>query len=215
MVISNHPNRKPLIAGLACWAGFAVIAMLVQHGQLAAFDRAGLLIWRGGETLSPDGPPKLAEMVRDITALGGVLLRNLIALAAVTALLFMNRQRQAMVLTLTVVGGWILNSALKGLFARPRPEIVPHLMEAGGASFPSGHSFNGAVVWIAVTLVFAAHAARPSTRAAIVGSGIIVSAAIAWSRVWLGVHYPSDVIAGWLGGAGLALVAVAFSQPGR
>jgi len=91
-------------------------------------------------------------------------------------------------------------------------EIVPHLTEAGGASFPSGHAFNSAVVYIAIALAFATLSARESVRLTIIGAAIALSLLIAWTRVWLGVHFPSDVIAGWLGGAGWAFLAAAVLQ---
>ena len=89
-------------------------------------------------------------------------------------------------------------------------EAASHLMEAGGESFPSGHSFNAAVVYIAMALAFASMSSRHSVRYTIVGSAMVLSAMIAWSRVMLGVHFPSDVTAGWLGGAGWAFLAAAL-----
>jgi undecaprenyl-diphosphatase len=150
--------------------------------------------------------------VRDLTSLGGVLLRNLVAIGAVIALLFLRLRREAVLLALTVIGAWIVDGFIKGLVSRPRPEIVPHLTEAGGASFPSGHAFNSAVVYIAIALAFATLSARESVRLTIIGAAIVLSLVIAWTRVWLGVHFPSDVIAGWLGGAGWAFLAAALLQ---
>jgi undecaprenyl-diphosphatase len=114
---------------------------------------------------------------------------------------------------LTIAGGWLVNSAIKALVGRPRPEIVPHLTEAGGASFPSGHSFNSAVVFIAIALAFATLSSRQPVRLTIIGSAILLSLLVAGSRVWLGVHFPSDVVAGWLGGAGWAFLAAAMLRP--
>ena len=102
--------------------------------------------------------------------------------------------------------------ALRRFLGRPRPEIVPHLTEAGGASFPSGHAFNSAVVYIAIALAFATLSARESVRLTIIGVAIVLSLLVAWTRVWLGVHFPSDVTAGWLGGAGWAFLAAALLQ---
>lgn len=202
------PGKALGIAAL-CWMGFAVMVWAVQHGQTITIDEAGLLFWRDAD-LHPRGPSKLIEGVRDVTALGGTLLRNLFAIMAVTALLFLRLRREAVLLALTVVLAWLVNSGLKELVGRPRPQIVPHLMEAGGDSFPSGHSFNAAVVYISIALAFAAISRRESVRLTVVIAAIAVSMAIAWSRVWLGVHWPSDVIAGWLGGAGWAFLASAL-----
>jgi undecaprenyl-diphosphatase len=205
-------RRKALAVALVCWAGFAVLVWLVSTGRTGAFDKPGLLFWRTGEGLVPKGPKFLLEGVRDLTALGGVLLRNLFALAAVVALLFLRLRREAILLVSTVAGGWLVDAAIKHWVGRSRPEIVPHLTEAGGASFPSGHAFNSAVVYIAVALAFATLSARESVRLTIIGAAIAGSFVIAWSRVWLGVHFPSDVLAGWLGGAGWAFLAAALLQ---
>ncbi len=203
-------RRKALIVAALLWAGFALTVWLVLTGRTGAFDEFGLLAARTGEDRAFAGGDLLLEMVRDMTALGGVLLRNLFALAAVVALLFLSLRREAALFAMTVAGGWIANSALKGLVGRERPQIVPHLMEAGGESFPSGHSFNSAVVYIAVALAFASMSSRHSVRYTLVGSAMVLSAMIAWSRVMLGVHFPSDVTAGWLGGAGWAFLAAAL-----
>jgi len=200
---------KALGVALVCWLGFAAVAWAVATGHTATIDQTGLLFWRDSD-LRPSGPKWLLEMVRDVTALGGVLLRNLFALAAVVALLFLKLRREAALLALTVMSAWLVNSGLKLLVGRARPEIVPHLTEAGGNSFPSGHSFNSAVVYIAMALAFAALSKRESVRHTIVASAVLGSVAIAWTRVWLGVHWPSDVIAGWLGGAGWAFLASAL-----
>ncbi|WP_235912778.1 phosphatase PAP2 family protein [Croceibacterium salegens] len=202
-------RRKALVVAILCLIGFAAMVWLVESGRSDAFDRIGLLFWREGAGLVPKGPPKLLEAVRDVTALGGILLRNLFALGAVAALLFLRLRREAILLAATVALGWAVDGGIKALVGRPRPEIVPHLTEAAGASFPSGHSFNSAVVYIAIALAFATLSARQTVRFTIIGTAIALSLVIAWSRVWLGVHFPSDVIAGWLGGAGWAFLSAA------
>lgn len=198
------------IAAALCWLGFATMVVLVESARTGALDSVGLLFWRSGIDLAPAGPRWLVEGVRDLTALGGVLLRNLFALAALAALLFLRLRREAVLLAATIVTGWAVNSAIKTLVGRDRPAIVPHLTEAGGESFPSGHSFNSAVVYISIGLAFAALSRRRDVRWTIVGGAMALSLTIAWTRVWLGVHFPSDVIAGWLGGAGWAFAASAL-----
>lgn len=205
-------QRKALVVALLCWLGFAAIAIAVQTDNTQTIDRFGLMFWRGADGMVPRGPEKLLEMVRDVTALGGVLLRNLFALGAVIALLFLRLRREATLLAATVIVGWLVNSGIKQVVGRDRPEIVPHLTEAGGMSFPSGHSFNSAVVYIAMALAFATLSARQSVRMTLIGVALLASMAIAWSRVWLGVHWPSDAIAGWLGGAAWAFTAAALLQ---
>jgi undecaprenyl-diphosphatase len=201
--------RKALVGAAASWLGAIVVVWALRGGHALAFDRAGLLFWRD-ETLQPWGWSGLRSLALGLTALGSVLIRNLFALAAVGALAALRLRREAVLFALTVAGGWLVNSALKALVGRARPQVVPHLVEASGNSFPSGHSFNGAVVYIAMALAFAALSPRAGVRRSLIGAGVAVSLAIAWSRVWLGVHWPTDVVAGWLAGAGWALLASAL-----
>jgi len=203
-------RRKALIAAAVCWTGFALLVWLVLSGRTGGFDDWGLLAARTGDARDFAGSHLLIEIVRDTTALGGVFLRNLFAIGAVVALLFLKLRREAVLFAMTVAGGWIANTGLKLLVGRERPQIVPHLMEAGGESFPSGHSFNAAVVYIAMAIAFAALSRRHSVRYTIIGAAMVLSAMVAWSRVMLGVHFPSDVTAGWLGGAGWAFLAAAL-----
>jgi len=203
-------RSKALIVACGLWLGFAVLVWLVLTGRSGGFDRWGLLAGRTADTMGLRGPSLLTETVRDVTSLGGVFLRNLFAITAVAALLFLRLRREAVLFAATIATGWLVNSGIKALVGRPRPTIVPHLTEAGGASFPSGHSFNSAVVYIAMALAFASLSARHTVRYTIVASAMALSAMIAWSRVMLGVHFPSDVTAGWLGGAGWAFLAAAL-----
>lgn len=200
--------RSLLVLGAACWLLFAIVTVLMTNGLLSPFDRAGLLIWRG-----PNPPSEFVlESVRDLTALGGVLLRNLFAIVAVAALVILQRFRAATWVFTTVAVGWALNSAAKLIVYRARPDFLSHWTEAVGPSFPSGHSFNGAVVCLALGLVFSGFERSAPLRRLIVGTAIVLSLAVAWSRVWLGVHYPSDVIAGWLGGAGWVCLSAALAS---
>src|SRR5690606_18942638 len=113
----DRPRAVAVAAG--CGACFAVILWLTVSGRSALFDVWGLLVWRDAD-LRPGGPEFLLEAARDVTALGGVLLRNLIALGAVVALLFLRMPRQALWLTLTVLLGWLAGSTLKAVVGRAR-----------------------------------------------------------------------------------------------
>lgn len=208
--------RHALIAAACCWAGFAVVVLLMLGGKIEDIDKAGLMFWRQAGGLVPIGPAWLLEAVRDVTALGGVFLRNLFAIAAIAALLFLRLRREAVLFAATVVTAWGVNTGIKLLVGRERPTIVEHLTEAGGHSFPSGHSFNSAVVYIAMALAFAAISPRRSVRWTVIVCAMAATILIAISRVWLGVHFPSDVAAGWLGGAGWAFLASAvLYRPAR
>ena len=147
-----------------------------------SFDEAGLFLWRNAD-LSPIGSAHTLEIVRDITSLGGVFLRHLFAIAAILSLIMKGKRRTAWQLT----------------------QIGPP-----GNSFPGGHSFNAAVVYVSIALIFAAMSQRTAVRYLLIASALLLSIMIAWSRVWLGVHWPTDVIAGWLGGVGWAFFMTAI-----
>lgn len=202
--------RHAIAAAALCWLLFAATCLLLLSGHAEALDQMGLLLWRQGPLLLPRGPIWLLEAVRDLTALGGVLLRNLFAVAAASLLIVLRRRREAWLLAATVVSGWLVEALLKLAVGRDRPMIVPHLTEAGGAGFPSGHSFNAALVYIALALAFAALTPRPRLRWTLILCAALLSLAIAFSRVWLGVHFPSDALAGWSGGAAWAFTAAAL-----
>ena len=207
---------KALVSAGILWAIWAVMILLVTQGRTEGFDHSGLLLYRAGVDLQPLGGNMLQEAVRDVTALGGFLLSTLAAGAAAIALLFLRMRREAMLFTLTVVLGWGLNAVMKLLVGRERPTLVPHLTEAAGYSFPSGHSFTAAMIFIGMALAFASFSKRHSVHYTLVGSAMVISGLIAWSRVMLGVHFPSDVIAGWTGGAAWAFTAAALLyQPAR
>ena len=169
-------RRKALIAAMVCWAAFGAVVWLVTNDRAGWFDEPGLLAARTGEGRDFAGNALVLEIVRDITALGGVFLRNLFAVGAVVALLFLRLRREAVLFAMTVALGWMVNTSAKYLVGRERPQIVPHLMEAGGESFPSGHSFNAAVVYIAMALAFAAISRRHSVRYTVIAAAMVVSA---------------------------------------
>ena len=217
LVFRRPLKRRPaLVAATLCWAGFALVAWLVVGGHVTAFDRTGLLMWRTGPALGPAGPGWLTASIRDVTLLGSTVPRTVIVLGAIAALVLLRRRRDALLLVLTVGGGWATEGAIKALVARPRPELVSHLATYSGASFPSGHAFNSAVICLSLALVFGSMCRRRALRIAILGVAIALTLAIGFSRVWLGVHYPSDVLAGWLGGTGWVLLVTGLvSSPAR
>ena len=207
---------KALAVAAVFWAGWGAMIWAVLHGHTGMIDETGLTWLRSGADFGVLGNRHVTEAVRDTTALGGVFLSTLATVAAVVALLFLKLRREAVLFAATVILGWILNNTMKAVVGRERPDIVPHLTEAGGMSFPSGHSFASAMIYIGMALAFASMSRRHSVRYVLIGTAAVLSALIAWSRVLLGVHYPSDVVAGWLGGAAWAFTAaVLLYRPAR
>ena len=201
---------KALAVSALCWAGWAAMIWAVLNQRTGGLDTSGLMWFRTGPDFGARGTGHITEAVRDITALGGVFLSTLATIAAVVALLFLRLRREAVLFAATVFFGWMLNNTMKAVIGRERPSLVPHLTEAGGMSFPSGHSFASAMIYIGMALAFASMSRRHSVRYTLIGVAVVISALLAWSRVLLGVHFPSDVIAGWLGGAGWAFLAAAL-----
>lgn len=207
---------KALAMSALCWAGWAAMIWAVLNRQTGGIDSAGLMWFRTGPEFAARGAGYVTEAVRDMTALGGVFLSTLATIAAVAALLFLKLRREAVLFAATVFLGWMLNNTMKAAVGRERPNLVPYLTEADGMSFPSGHAFASAMVYIGMALAFASMSKRHSVRYTLIGVAMVLSALIAWSRVLLGVHYPSDVIAGWLGGAAWAfLAATLLYKPAR
>lgn len=189
----------------ALW-GFAEIADEVADGETHSFDRAVLLSMRvEGRPEVPIGPPELAYVARDLTALGGATTLVMFTLASIGYLFMRRRYGAAIFVFVSVLGGTLLSSLLKVLFERPRPDVVPHLMEATSASFPSGHSMLAMIVYLTLGAVLAEVHAEHRFRVYILSWAVLLSLLVGWSRVYLGVHWPTDVLGGWCLGSAWAL----------
>jgi undecaprenyl-diphosphatase len=199
-------DRSPLLrTALACWLLFALIALLVSADLLGPLDAAGMHLWRDAAG-RPLGPDWLVAVMRWITDSGDGLPRLAVATLALVAALWARRWGLAAMLIAAAYPAPLINGWLKLEFARARPDLVPHLAGSGGYAFPSGHSFNSAAAFVAAALVLGALTGR--TRAFLIGA-LVWAGLVAFSRVWLGVHWPSDALAGWLGGAGWAMAVFA------
>ena len=186
---------------LGSWA-FLEIADEVSEGSTRRFDDwAVRSLRREGEVGKPIGPRWLENDVRDLSALGGRPVLVLVT-AAVVFYLWLSRSFHAMWLVLAAaVGGQTLTALLKLAFARPRPSIVPHLTSVDSSSFPSGHSMSAAVVYLTLGLLLARLTDRRRLRVFYLMIASIVTFLVGLSRIYLGVHYPTDVLAGWAAGA--------------
>ena len=201
-------------------AGFILIADGVRGGDGLFFDRALLLALRNPADLSdPIGPRWFEEMARDVTALGGVFAIVYVTASVVIYLAMTGRRAAALFVLAAIGGGELLSNTLKLFFARARPDLVPHGMEVFTASFPSGHATLSAIAYLTLATLLAR--VERSRRAAsfLVGLGITTTLLVGASRVYLGVHWPSDVLAGWcIGGAWASLcwlVALALQRRGE
>lgn len=196
-----------LVAALVL--AFALLASEVLEGDTRAFDERILLLFRTPtDHAVPIGPPWLKEAMRDITALGSTSVLVIIVGAVVGFLAVSGLRHAAGMILLSVLLGVLLSNSLKWGFARPRPDLVPRDIVVYTASFPSGHTTLSAVVYLTLGALLCRTQSAIAVKAYILGIAAVLTASVGVSRVYLGVHWPTDVIAGWLiGGAWAFLCA--------
>ncbi len=199
-----------LAAMLAVAAGlfaFAELAEAVVEGDTRAFDEFLLLGLRSAADPSdPLGPRWLEEMMRDFTALGGTGVLSAVTLAVVGFLSLTRKRHAAATVAVAVLGGLLLSQALKWGFARPRPDLVPHGQTVYTQSFPSGHAMLSAVVYLTLGALLARTQPRRRVKLYFLAVAGVLTVVVGVSRVYLGVHWPTDVLAGWTVGAGWAFL---------
>jgi undecaprenyl-diphosphatase len=200
---------------------FGVIADEVLAGSTTGLDQAIILLFRGGpDNLSgPVGPPWVREMARDVTSLGSVAVLGIVS-SIVVAYLFLTRSRAAALLVVVaVLGGVGVNSILKIQFARPRPDLFVPAAKVFTASFPSGHATFSAITYMTLAALLARMTTSRRLRYYFVAVAVVLTFMIGVSRVYLGVHYPTDILAGWCIGSAWALICWAImtrlQQKGR
>lgn len=204
--------RRPLVIGLllavlAVVGGFLEMAGEVREQETRQFDEAILLMMRvPGDISDPIGGPRVEEAARDLTALGGVTVLTLVTITAFGAALFAGRAKLAWLGLAFVLAGSAMTSVLKSGYNRPRPEMVEHGVAVSNASFPSGHSMMSAIVWLIIGIVIARTCERRWERVFIVVISCLITLLVGMSRIYLGVHWPTDVAAGWMLGAAWALI---------
>ncbi len=196
-----------LLAAAGIWA-FAELAGEVLEGDTVAADRALLLLLRApGNPADPLGPPWLEETGRDLTALGSTVVLALLTLAVAAFLWLRGLHGAAWLLLGATLSGMLVSFALKDLFDRPRPDLVPHGMHVATASFPSGHSMMAAVVYLTLGVLLARVEPRLRLKLYVLSTAILLTLLVGITRIYLGVHWPSDVLAGWTIGAAWALAS--------
>lgn len=191
----------------ALWA-FLTVADEVGEQETASIDRRLLLALRTpGAPGDPLGPRWFEEAARDVTAVGGFTFLTLFVVIAVAALLYHSRRRQALILAGTVIAAQVSTEVLKLFYERARPDLVPHGSYVYSHSFPSGHSTLSAATFLTTAIILASLEPRRRAKTFIFGVAILLTVGVGLSRVYLGVHWPTDVLAGWTLGAGWALLA--------
>ncbi len=189
-----------LLIVVGIW-GFIELADEVLEGETQSFDDRIILALRQPDNPAlPIGPAWLPEVGRDLTAAGGIAVLTLVTGSVVGFHLFTRRYRAAGFIVAAVTGGLILSTALKAGFDRPRPQLVPHLSHVVTSSFPSGHSMMAAVVYLTLGALLAGLTQSLRLRVYYIFMSVIITMLVGLSRIYMGVHYPTDVLAGWTAG---------------
>jgi undecaprenyl-diphosphatase len=198
-----------LVAACAAVSLFLKFASEVTEGDTLFLDRLIVTSLRQPTDPSvPIGPAWLTRFMIDITSLGSASVLVTVIVIVLGYLLIRGNVMRAVVTLVAVTAGYAFSALLKSQFARPRPNIVPHLVDVTTASFPSGHAMNSAVVYITLATMLAQVERDVKTRVYILCCGLSLTGLVGVSRVYLGVHWPTDVVAGWAVGATWACVCL-------
>ncbi len=183
---------------------FAGIAWAVFRGFTHALDVAAILSLRN--LLDSIGPAWMAETARDVTSLGSVVVVCLVVAPFAGYLFLSGRRNSAVLMLVAAAGGLVLNDLLKIIFDRPRPDLSLPSIRVFTSGFPSGHAALSTAAYLIMASLLAQSAPSARLKRYIMAAAALLVLLIGLSRVYLGVHYPSDVLAGWCVGASWALI---------
>jgi undecaprenyl-diphosphatase len=178
--------------------GFILVAGFVSRGSTDHFDMQILKSFRYSDNLArPIGPGWLFEVMRDITSLGGSTIVTLITLFVFGYLILQKQYSTLFLVLAAVIGGAIIDLELKVIFSRIRPQVVPSLIQEISYGFPSGHSMMSTIIYLSLASLIARLQVRRRDKIYIISVAVFLSFMIGISRIYLGVHYPTDVLGGW------------------
>lgn len=195
-----------VIASMTLFA-FIILAAKVTGGSTMAFDRRVIVALR--DTTDPAilaGPQWLQRVMIDVSALGGGTVLTIITSIVVAYLLVVRRWSTAAFVAIAIAGGGAVNELLKSTFQRARPDLVAHLTESYSSSFPSAHAMNSALTYLTLAALLARTQKSKTVRVFLLSVALLLTFSVGLSRIYLGVHWPTDVIAGWCVGATWALI---------
>lgn len=209
--IVRNLDRKLLLAFLALavlLVGVGNLASEVVEGDTLAFDRWVIAGLRDpADPGAPIGPWWLTKAMVDLTALGGGPFLTLLTFAVAGFLVASRKWGMAAFVVIAIAGGALAGNLLKWIFVRARPDLVPHLVTVDSASFPSAHAMNSAVTFLTLGVLLSRTQEDGRLKAYLLGTALVLTLIVGFSRVYLGVHWPTDVVAGWAVGAAWAILA--------
>lgn len=199
-------------ATLSLWV-FLAVADEVVEGETHELDMAIVLALHPQDAgRDPLGPAWAWGLARDITALGSVSVLVLLVLSTIIYLLMARRARTALFVMASSILSYTASHLLKLYFDRPRPDLIPHDIHLTSTSFPSGHAMMSAAIYLTLGAVLAEIAPARRLKIFVLSIALLLTGLVGFSRVYLGVHWPSDVVAGWSAGAAWAIGAWALAH---
>ena len=184
---------------------FGLIAKFVAEGRSFAFDQRIILAFRDPiDPTAPIGPPWVQEAARDLTSLGSIIVLAIITFTVSVYLFLAGKYAAGWLMLVAVFGGVGLNESLKLAFARPRPDLIYHATRVFTPSFPSGHAELSAITYLTIAALLAQSQSSLKIRLFFIIVAALLTMLIGVSRIYLGVHYPTDVLGGWCIGAAWA-----------
>jgi undecaprenyl-diphosphatase len=200
-----------LVSGLVLV--FALVTEEVLEGDTAALDRRIIQLFRDPANPSlPLGPPGLHEAMRDVTSLGSTVVLAGVLILVSLYLLLSNNRAAALLLFVAVVGGQIISTVVKWSIDRARPDVPDWAPHVASASFPSGHAMLSAVTYLTLGALLARIEEHAILRVYFVSVAMFLTISVGISRIYLGVHWPTDVLAGWAIGSAWALCCSAVAM---
>jgi undecaprenyl-diphosphatase len=198
----EREQLRLLVIGLALCALlflFLRLASEVMEGDTQAFDVAILRSLRdAADPARPIGPAWMETALVDITALGSPVVLGLVVVIITGYLLIEARYKTALIVVTTAITSEVLDEVLKLVFARPRPTVVPQLRTVVTASFPSGHAMESAIIYLTLGALLMRVVEGRLTKIYTMAMAMFLTLIVGVSRVFLGVHYPTDVVGGWM-----------------
>ncbi len=212
-VITETNVLAALLLVASCIYGFAELADEVMENETQSFDTLILRWFRDPADMRQTiGPGWLQGAALDVTALGGTTVLIFVVLVTLGFLWIAKKRKALLLVGAAAIGGQIFSSILKMSFSRPRPDVVPHLADVHTASFPSGHSMMSAVIYLTLGALISRLVVGKFLRAYILCVSMILTLAVGFTRVFLGVHFPTDVLAGWAAGLAWALICLLVAR---
>ncbi len=207
-----------LLAIAALLFVFGFVALDVATRKPSGFDHCFILaLRRSAKEPVPIGPPWLQEAARDVTSLGSIIVLVIITFAVAGYLFLARKPGVACLMLIAVFGGLALNNFLKFVFARPRPDVVSHAPRDFTTSFPSGHATLSAITYLTIAALLARAYPYPTLDLYFMLLAALLTVLIGLSRIYLGVHFPTDILGGWCIGTAWAMscwVLMAWLQQG-